>query len=109
MNGAPIAIVYTLYGDEASALDAARDAVESALAACANLLGPCRSIYMWAGERREEAEWPVLFKTTLALRDRLIDRIAARHAYDVPAVSSWTTDAALPAYAAWAGEVTRAP
>lgn len=108
MSGAAIAIVYTLYGDEASALEAVRDAVESGLAACANLLGPCRSVYMWAGERREEAEWPVLFKTPLALRDRLIDRIAARHGYDVPAVSSWTTDSVLPAYAAWVGEVTKA-
>lgn len=104
-----IAIVYTLFGDEAAAKEAARDAVDAGLAACANLLGPCRSLYMWAGERREEAEWPVIFKTALPLRDRLIDRIAARHSYDVPAISSWTTDAVLPAYADWVGEVTKAP
>lgn len=109
MSEAPIAIVYALFGDEAAAIEAARDAVDAGLAACANLLGPCRSIYMWAGERQEEAEWPVLFKTTLLLRDRLIERIAAHHSYDVPAISSWTTDAVLPAYAAWVGEVTTAP
>ncbi len=108
MSGDAIAIVYTLFGDESAAKEAARDAVDAGLAACANLLGPCRSVYMWAGERREEAEWPVLLKTTPALRDRLIERIAARHSYDVPAISSWTTDAVLPAYAAWVGEMTRA-
>lgn len=107
MSDPAIAVVYTLYGDEAAAKDAARDAVDSGLAACANLLGPCRSVYMWAGERREEAEWPVLFKTAPALRDGLMDRIAARHDYNVPAISSWTSDAVLPAYADWVGEVTR--
>lgn len=109
MSAEAIALVYTLYGDEAAAKEAARDAVDTGLAACANLLGPCRSVYMWAGERREEAEWPVLFKTAPALRDRLMERIAARHGYDVPAISSWTSDAVLPAYAAWVDEVTKGP
>lgn len=101
-----LVIVYALYGDRAAAEAAARDAIDSGLAACANLLAPCRSVYSWQGERQEEEEFPVFFKTTADQRDALMARLGQAHAYDVPCILSWPMDAALPAYAAWVSEMT---
>ncbi|HTH27907.1 MAG TPA: divalent cation tolerance protein CutA, partial [Sphingobium sp.] len=39
-------IVYALFGSREAAERAARDAVDSRLAACANILAPCRSFYI---------------------------------------------------------------
>jgi periplasmic divalent cation tolerance protein len=100
---AGIAIVYALYGSREAAEAAARDAVDRRLAACANILGPCRSIYIWEGARQEEDEVPVLFKTDAARREALMAHLKQIHDYDVPAVLSWDAGT-TPDYARWVGE-----
>ena len=99
-------IVYALFGSREAAERAARDAVDSRLAACANILAPCRSFYIWEGKRAEEDEVPVLFKTGTDRREALMARIAAGHDYAVPAILSWPVEAA-PDYLRWVGEVTQ--
>jgi periplasmic divalent cation tolerance protein len=101
-----LVIVYALFGSDAAADRAARDAVESRLAACANRLAPCVSTYRWEGKVAQEPEVPVLFKTTAAMRRALMERIASGHDYAVPAVLSWRADAVAAPYLAWArGEI----
>ena len=75
--------------------------VTERLAACANILGACTSIYQWQGAVAEEQEVAALFKTQARRSDALIARIAALHSYDVPAIVVWPIAAALPAYAEW--------
>jgi periplasmic divalent cation tolerance protein len=99
-----VVIVYALYGDRASAEAAARDAVDNNLAACANILSPCRSVYVWQGERQEADEVPVLFKTHADKADALRTHLTQNHGYDVPAVLSWPADAA-PDYARWVADM----
>jgi periplasmic divalent cation tolerance protein len=101
-----IVIVYALFGSRDAAEGAARDAVDSHLAACANILAPCRSFYVWDGARAEEDEVPVLFKTSADRREALMARIAAGHDYDVPAILSWPVEAA-PDYARWVAGTTQ--
>ncbi|SNS38381.1 divalent cation tolerance protein [Sphingomonas laterariae] len=96
-----IATVYAVFADEAEAERIGREMVEAGLAACVNILGPCRSIYRWQGAVEEGAEIPALFKTRADQADALIAAIAARHSYDVPAVVAWPITAAHPAYEAW--------
>lgn len=91
--------VYAVFADQAEAERIARLVVEERLAACANILAPCRSIYRWQGAVETAAEVPALFKTVRP--DALIARIAALHSYDVPAAVAWDVAAAHPAYAAW--------
>ena len=50
-----IASVYATFADEAEAERIGRQLVEERLAACVNILGPCKSIYRWQG-KVEEAE-----------------------------------------------------
>ncbi|HYZ47707.1 MAG TPA: divalent-cation tolerance protein CutA [Sphingomonas sp.] len=94
-----IATVYAVFADAAEAERIAEAVVTERLAACANLLGACRSIYRWQGAIERAEEVPALFKT--AQPEALIARIAELHGYDVPAAVAWPiTHAHLP-YAQW--------
>ncbi|HZG08268.1 MAG TPA: divalent-cation tolerance protein CutA [Allosphingosinicella sp.] len=96
-----IVTVYAAFASDQEARRIARTVVEERLAACANILGPCRSIYRWQGEVEEAEEVPALFKTSAKRAGALIARIAELHSYDVPAAVVWPIDRALPAYAEW--------
>lgn len=96
-----IVSVYATFADEEEALRIARTVVEEKLAACVNVLGPCRSVYRWQGKMEEAQEVAALFKTRADRAEALIDRIAALHSYDVPAALVWPVERALGDYAAW--------
>jgi len=97
-------LVYSLFGSAERARAVARTLVEERLAACANILGPCTSIYEWQGKVEEGAEVPVLFKTSADRRDALMARIAQLHDYDVSAILALPVDAAHPPFATWVAE-----
>ena len=96
-----IVTVYATFADSGEAKRVARAVVTERLAACANILGPCRSIYWWQGAVAEGLEVPALFKTSTSQAEVLIARIADLHSYDVPAAVVWPITAALPAYTGW--------
>jgi len=102
-----IAIVYAVYADAESAQAAAHMAIERELAACANILAPCTSVYRWQGEVTQGAEVPVLFKTTRARRDALMAALALGHGYEIPAILSWDADAVHLPFAGWVEQQTR--
>lgn len=84
-----IALIQTTFGtaDEAEAV--ARIVVEERLAACANVMASCTSIYRWKDSVESEVETPVLFKTSVARALALRDRIAELHGYDLPVIELW--------------------
>lgn len=96
-----ISSVYAVFasGDEAERI--ARRVVDERLAACANILGPVRSIYRWQGAIEQADEVAAIFKTTRAGAEPLIARIVELHSYEVPCVTAWPVDQALASYAAW--------
>lgn len=96
-----ITLVYAVYGEEAEARAAAEAMIGQGLAACANILAPCTSIYRWEGKVEVAEEHPVLFKTSSAQRAALIAALAAEHSYDVPAVVAWETSGAHGPFADW--------
>ncbi|GAA4008325.1 divalent-cation tolerance protein CutA [Sphingomonas humi] len=102
-----IATVYCVFADADEAERIGRKVVEERLAACVNVLAPCRSFYRWDGAVQQAREVPVLFKTTQAAAGRLVDRLALLHSYDVPAITVWPVEQALGAYAAWVSESVR--
>ena len=81
--------LYAVFADMAEADHIGRQMVEERLAACVNILQPCRSIYRWEGAVETAGEVPALFKTTLEGADRLIERITELHSYSVPALAVW--------------------
>jgi periplasmic divalent cation tolerance protein len=96
-----IATVYATFADGEEAGRIARTLVEERLAACANILGPIRSIYRWEGRIEDNAEVAALFKTRADAADALMTRLAELHSYDVPAAVVWPIENALPAYIDW--------
>lgn len=101
-----IATLFTVFANDEEARRIARILVEEELAACANILGPCHSIYRWQGKIEESPEIAALFKTRTNLAARLIARLAELHSYEVPAAVVWPVAQALPAYAAWVADET---
>ena len=95
------ALIWCPFADEASAIAAAEQLLDERLVACANVLAPMRSLYVWDGERGEASEVGVLFKTDASALDRATARLAEIHPYDTPAVLGWRTDAAAKPTAEW--------
>ena len=101
MSEEAIVTVYATFAGADEAERIARVLVEERLAACANILGPCRAIYRWQGAIEQGDEVAALFKTRADMADKLIARLGALHSYDVPAAVVWPIADALPAYAHW--------
>lgn len=99
-----IVSVYATFPATAEAERIGRMLVEERLAACVNILGPCRSIYRWQGAVEVSEEVAALFKTTAGGAQKLMARLAELHSYDVPAATVWPIPDALPAYAEWVRE-----
>lgn len=96
--------IYAVFANAGEAERIGRVAVKERLAACVNILGPIRSIYRWQGSIEAADEVAAIFKTTEAMADLLITRIAALHGYDVPCIASWPVERVLAPYAAWVEE-----
>jgi periplasmic divalent cation tolerance protein len=92
---------YCVFADAAEAERIGRQIVEEGLAACVNILGPCKSFYRWEGAVESADEVAAIFKTTTAAAETLIARIADLHSYDVPAIAVWPIATEFAPYAAW--------
>ncbi|HEX8480616.1 MAG TPA: divalent-cation tolerance protein CutA [Allosphingosinicella sp.] len=96
-----IVTVYATFASDEEARRIARTLVEERLAACANILGACRSIYRWQGAIEESEEVAALFKTGAERAAALIARLGELHSYDVPAAVVWPIAGALGSYSQW--------
>ena len=96
-----IVSVYAIFADAEEAERIGRTVIEERLAACINILAPCRSIYRWDGKIESADEVPAILKTTAAQADSLIARIAGLHSYDVPCVAVLPVEKLLGTYADW--------
>lgn len=96
--------------DAATADALAVAVVEARLAACVNMLAPCRSVYRWQGAVARAEEVPLLIKTTAAAYPALEAALRAAHPYDVPEIVAVPMVRGLPDYLAWlAAEVAPVP
>ncbi|MBQ7814259.1 MAG: divalent-cation tolerance protein CutA [Thermoguttaceae bacterium] len=75
--------------------------VDEGWAACAQLLGPIESRYVWAGKTENSEEFLLLAKTRAALFDAVTTAISERHSYDVPQIVGVPLAFVAPNYAAW--------
>ena len=96
-----IVALYVVFGSQDEAEAIGRDMVERRLAACVNILGPCRSIYRWQDAVEQADEVAAIFKTRLAQAEALIGAIQTAHSYEVPAIVQLPIAASHPAYRDW--------
>ena len=100
-------LVLTNAPDQAAAEALAAALVAERLAACVNILAPCRSIYRWQGAVETAEEVPLLIKTTPERYPALERAIRAGHPYDTPEIIALPVTAGLPAYLAWVAAETQ--
>lgn len=94
-------IVITHLPDESSARALATQLIEQRLAACINLMSPCRSIYRWRGAVEEAVETPLFIKTTPARYAALESAIRAHHPYELPEIVAIPITMGLAPYLDW--------
>ncbi len=103
-----ILIAITTLPDAASAQALAERLVEQRVAACVNVLAPCRSVYRWQGKVEDAEEVPLLIKTTAARYADLEAAIRAAHPYELPEIVAMPVAKGLPDYLAWVAAETDA-
>jgi periplasmic divalent cation tolerance protein len=100
-------LVLTNLPDRAAAERLADALVGERLAACVNILAPCRSIYRWKGELQHDDEHPVLIKTTAERYAALEQAIRAQHPYELPEIIAVPIERGLPDYLDWVAAETK--
>ena len=100
-------LVLTNLPDRAAAERIAALLVEQRLAACVNVLAPCRSVYRWKGAVQRDEEHPMLIKTTVERYPALEQALRAAHPYELPEIVALPVECGLPAYLDWVAAETR--
>ncbi|MGQ0509931.1 MAG: divalent-cation tolerance protein CutA [Betaproteobacteria bacterium] len=97
----PALLVLTNLPDRAAAEGIAEMLVDRGLAACVNILAPCRSVYRWKGTLQRDEEHPLLVKTTTERYAALEAAIRAAHPYELPEIIAVPIERGLPEYLTW--------
>ena len=107
MTDSGVLVVLTNLPDRETAEKLAESLVGARLAACVNILAPCRSVYRWKEAIQHDEEHPMLIKTTLERYPALEAAIRAGHPYELPEILAVPAGPGLPAYLEWVREATR--
>ena len=99
-------LVFTNLPDRVVAERLADALVENNLAACVNILAPCRSVYRWRNGLQHDEEHPMLIKTTAERYAALEEAIRAAHPYELPEIVAVPVERGLPAYLDWVAAET---
>jgi periplasmic divalent cation tolerance protein len=101
-----ILLVITNLPDLDAAEALARTLVEQGVAACVNVLAPCRSVYRWQDAVETAVEIPLLIKTSAERYADLEAAIRAGHPYELPEIIAVPIERGLPDYLAWVAAET---
>jgi periplasmic divalent cation tolerance protein len=102
-------LVLTNLPDRATAEKLAEALIQKRVAACVNILAPCRSVYRWQGAVQHDEEHPVLIKTTRERYAALEAAIREAHPYELPEIVAVPIERGLPAYLDWVTTETTLP
>jgi periplasmic divalent cation tolerance protein len=101
-------LVLTNLPDRAAAERLAESLIEKRVAACINILAPCRSVYRWKDAVQHDEEHPMLIKTTAESYPALEAAIRAGHPYELPEIIAVPVERGFPAYLDWVAAQTSA-
>ena len=99
-------LVLTNLPDRAAAERIGDLLIENRLAACVNILAPCRSVYRWKGAVQHDEEHPLLVKTTTERYAELERAIRGAHPYELPEIIAVPIEHGLPEYLEWVSAET---
>jgi periplasmic divalent cation tolerance protein len=105
-RAAEMIVVYTTFPTEKDAHKVGGELVEEKLAACVNIFPGMVSIYRWQGAIEKGSETVMLVKTTRGLESRVLESLAAKHPYAVPALIVFEPRSVAASYLEWLGNQT---
>ena len=100
-------LVLTNLPDRAAAERLADLLIAQKVAACVNILAPCRSVYRWKDAVQHDEEHPMLIKTTLERYPALEQALRSSHPYELPEIIAVPIERGLPAYLDWVAAETK--
>jgi periplasmic divalent cation tolerance protein len=99
--------VQTTTDSRAEAMELARVAVESRLAACAQVAGPMTTTYWWDEGVERAEEWMIMMKLPADRYDQLAAFLTERHSYDEPEIVATPITEGSESYLSWIRDETR--
>ncbi len=103
----PFIEVHITTATEEEAIRIGEGLVAAKLAACAQISGPIRSIYVWEGKNESTAEWVCCLKTRESLFSELVESVRKVHSYQCPQIVAVPILTATDDYRLWMEENTR--
>jgi periplasmic divalent cation tolerance protein len=97
-------IAFSTFPNGETAQKIARNLVENAVVACANLVPSVESIYFWQEKVETTAEVLAVFKMTAARYSEFESRLRQLHPYDVPEIVRLNIVEGNPDYLRWIEE-----
>jgi len=100
-------LVWTNLPERAAAERLADMLIEKRLAACVNILAPCRSVYRWKGAVQHDEEHPMLIKTTAERYPAMEKALREGHPYELTEIIAVPISQGLTDYLAWVAAETK--
>ena len=97
-------IAVSTFPDKETAQKIARELIENAIVACANLVPAVESIYFWKEKVEASTEVLAIFKMTAARYSEFESRLRELHPYDVPEIVRLNIAEGNPDYLRWIEE-----
>jgi len=97
----PYVVVIVTVANREEAEKIVRSLLEERLIACANIVGPISSIFWWEGKIDEASEFLVFMKSHENHFERLSERVAELHSYEVPEIIALPIIKGSPPYLEW--------
>ena len=100
-NSYIIVLVTTSNKQEAERIS--QELLEAKLIACANIVGPVSSHFVWNDKIEQTDEFLIFMKSQMILFEELSERVKALHSYEVPEVLALPIVGGSKAYLDWLG------
>ena len=98
--------VYVTFSGKEEAERVSLKLLNESLIACAQILGPIRSMYWWKGKVEDEEEYLCIYKTRSERYRELEKRILELHSYEVPQIIAVDIRDGLRDYLKWIRDET---
>ncbi len=105
-QGAEMIVLYTTFPTEKDAQKVGKELVTEKLAACVNIFPGVVSIYRWQDAIENGSEVAMLVKTRKELGPQVLDALAAKHPYSVPALIVFEPHRVAASYLEWLRDET---
>mgnify|MGYP000214902319 CR=1 FL=1 len=102
-----LSLLYTTFPSKESLHKVLAPLFDKKLIACANILGPITSLYVWEGTCEETEEIATLLKTTSSQTQAVIEILEDLHPYDTPAILNIPIGLSSAGFAHWVQQSTK--